>query len=332
MSTFVPPIAGDSLSPAIPVRPGRPVGALWRRALAFFIDTIIIGLPVEVVAWVFFDKFSQLGAWGRLVGFCLALPYFAILDSSIGNGQTLGKRWMNVRVVDANGNPIPFGRALLRYVVFAAPWFLNGIMLPVNATSAAVWTLITLIVFGVGGTTFYLMCFNRRTRQGLHDLVVGSYVADAEVLGPVSVQPIWKMHWVIIGAMAAVISLAGIVLAKKVNGWGTMSQLLDDMRVVQALPGVQSVGAEATTVWGSGSKHVLVIKVFWTGRYEAESFANSVASAVLTHDPTARKYDSLADLIDSPIRSRDRQWAHHEDLPTHDCGMECASVEQVGTG
>jgi uncharacterized RDD family membrane protein YckC len=293
MSTFVPPITGDPLSPAVPARPARRVGALWRRVLAFFIDTIIIGFPVEVVAWIFFDKFSQLGAWGRLVGFCLALPYFAILDSSIGNGQTLGKRWMHVRVVDGDGNPIPFGKALLRYVVFAVPWFLNEISLPANGTSAAVSTLIALIIFGVGGTTLYLMCFNRRTRQGLHDLMVGSHVADADVPGPVSVQPIWKMHWAIIGAMIVVISVAGVVLAKKANGWGAMSELLDDMRVVQALPGVQSVGAAATTVWGGSSRHVLEIKVFWTGRSEAEGFANSVASAVLMHDPAAQKYDSL---------------------------------------
>lgn len=331
MSTFVPPIAGDPLSPAVPARPARRVGALWRRVLAFFIDTIIIGLPVDVVAWVFFDKFSQLGAWGRLVGFCLALPYFAILDSSIGNGQTLGKRWMHVRVVDADGNPIPFGKALLRYVVFAAPWFLNGLMLPANETSAAMWTLIGLIVFGVGGTTFYLMCFNRRTRQGLHDLVVGSYVADAEVPGPVSVQPIWKMHWAIIGVMVAVISVAGVVLSKKFNAWGTMSQLLDDMRVVQALPGVQSVGAQAT-VWGSSSKHVLVIKVFLDRTIRGRELRQQrrIGGAYARSHGTEIRF--AADLIDSPIRSRDRQWAHHEDLPTHAGGMECASVESVGAG
>ena len=292
MSTFVPPIAGDPLAPAVPDRPMRPVGALWRRTLAFLIDTIIIGVPVDVIAWIFFDKFAQLGAWGRLLGFCIALPYFAILDSSIGKGQTLGKRWMSVQVVDADGNPIPFGKALLRYVVFATPWFLNGITLPVNQTSAAVWTLIGVIIFGVGGMTFYLMCFNRRTRQGLHDLAVGSYVADAEVHGAVNVQPIWKMHWVIIGAMVAVLSVGGIVLNKKFSAWGTMSQLLDDMQAVQALPGVQSVGAQAT-VWGTGSKRILEIKVFWAGRSDAEAFANSVASAVLTHDPAAQKYNSL---------------------------------------
>ena len=72
---------------------------------------MILFLVGTGVAPPFFDTFSRLGSWGPLVGFCLALPYFAILDSAIGNGQTVGKRLMHIQGIDENGNTIPFWRS-----------------------------------------------------------------------------------------------------------------------------------------------------------------------------------------------------------------------------
>jgi hypothetical protein len=91
----------------------------------------------------------------------LALPYFAILDSSIGNGQTLGKRLMHLQVTDELGTTISFRRSVVRYGVFAVPYFLNGMSLPTTRTPWVVTTVLYLLIFGVGGTTLYLMLFNQ---------------------------------------------------------------------------------------------------------------------------------------------------------------------------
>ncbi len=82
-----------------------------------------------------------------------------------------------MRVVDANDQLLSLPRSLLRYAVLGIPFFANN--LPVSPTavmSTLLGYLLALVVFGGMFATTYLYIFNRRTRQSLHDLVVGSYV------------------------------------------------------------------------------------------------------------------------------------------------------------
>src|ERR1039457_1218039 len=105
----------------------RSVGSVWRRCVAYLVDSLILGTVGSGLGKVIFDRLSQLGLWGPLAGFCLALAYFAIFDSEIGDGQTLGKRWLKLRVIDAEGNTISFAKSLLRSVIFLVPAFLFGL-------------------------------------------------------------------------------------------------------------------------------------------------------------------------------------------------------------
>jgi uncharacterized RDD family membrane protein YckC len=114
LSILAPPPTGDPLSAAVALPPDRTIGSLGRRVVAFVVDGIIVGLAGIVIALPFFEAFSHLGLWGRLVGFCLSLPYFAILNSKLGNGETLGKRWMHLQVVDENGATISFWKSAVR--------------------------------------------------------------------------------------------------------------------------------------------------------------------------------------------------------------------------
>src|SRR5208283_1622002 len=49
----------------------------WRRIVALVIDYIVLWLFGEVLGLFLFDFFAHLGGWGRLVGFGVALVYFA---------------------------------------------------------------------------------------------------------------------------------------------------------------------------------------------------------------------------------------------------------------
>src|SRR5208282_3254947 len=71
VSILAPPPSGDPLSIPITSPPNRAIGSLWRRIVAFVVDGIIIGAAGTVIALPFFERFSHLGPWGRLVGFCL---------------------------------------------------------------------------------------------------------------------------------------------------------------------------------------------------------------------------------------------------------------------
>jgi uncharacterized RDD family membrane protein YckC len=295
LSILDPPLPHDPLSVVAPLPPNRTIGSLWRRIVAFVADGIIVGIAANVVALPFFQTFSRLGPWGRLVGFCMALPYFAILNSKIGNGQTLGKRWRHLQVVDAQGKTISFSKSLVRYTVFAVPYYLNGISLPVTRTPWIVSVLISVVIFGVGGATLYLVLFNRHTRQGMHDLAAGSYVADADTTGRPKTQPIWKMHGVILGSLLVVLSVTAGILGNKAEKWGPFPQMLQDVNLVENMPGVQQAGVQELTNWSNGEKEtIFVVNVFWTGKpADEKAFANRVAKLVLQNDPTVKGYDLL---------------------------------------
>ena len=311
MSIFAPPITGDTPSTTEKLPPDRDIASLWRRIAAFIVDGLMVGVAGTVIALPFFETFSHLGPWGRLVGFCISLPYFAILDSSIGEGQTLGKRFMRVQVVDGNGDTISLWRSVLHYCVFAVPYFLNQLPLPTSRTPWIVSVLISLIIFGVGGGTLYLVIFNRHTRQGIHDLAAGSYVADADKVGPLRIRPIWRMHWLILGSLLVALSLGTGILSNKLAKSGTFSHLLDDVRLIELMAGVQSAGVQDLTwsQWGGGeTKKIFVINVYWTGNADDEqAIADQVAKLILEHDSKVYERDVLKVVM---IRGYDLGIAH----------------------
>lgn len=149
----------------------------------------------------------------------------------------------------------------------------------------------------VGGTTVYLILFDRRRRQGVHDLAVGSFVADADMTGPLKLQPTWKMHWVILGVLAILVLGSGKLIENRLEKWGPMPQLLADARLVENMPGVQNAGVQdlSSRNYSSGvTKKFLIVNAFWTGkRSDDEAFANEVAKLILQNDPQAQNYDVL---------------------------------------
>ena len=102
-----------------------------------------------------------------------------------------------------------------------------------------VFTLISITVSVVMGATMYLIVFNRPRRQGVHDLAVGSFVADADMIGPLKLEPTWKMHWVILAVLAILLFASGKLVENRLEKWGPMPQLLADVRLVEGMDGVQ---------------------------------------------------------------------------------------------
>lgn len=231
----------------------------------------------------------------------MALPYFAILNSKIGGGQTLGKKWMHLQVVDKDGNTIPFGSSVLRYAVLAIPYYLDEIRLPVTRTPWFISSLVSVVITGVGAATLYLVLFNRHTRQGVHDLAVKSYVADADMSGPLKTKAIWKIHWVILSSLLILLFVGGGIFSNKLSRWGNFPRMLDDVRLIERMPSVQAAGVQ-DMYWScldnGEKKRILIVTIFWTGKPEArEAFANQVVKTILQADSTIERHDSLRVVI-----------------------------------
>ncbi len=104
MADFGPGVGG-----AGNVRSG-PRASFGVRLVAAILDGILLGIVGFVIRLLFGD------ALGLALQTVVGLAYYVYLEGS-PSGQTVGKRAMNIRVIDFNGGgPIGPVRALIRYL------------------------------------------------------------------------------------------------------------------------------------------------------------------------------------------------------------------------
>jgi uncharacterized RDD family membrane protein YckC len=87
-----------------------------QRLLAAIIDGFIIGVSVQVLAAIGGAISDALGLLINILGFVAGIAYYAYFEGG-ETGQTIGKKTMNIRTVDANTlQPgIGAGKAIGRY-------------------------------------------------------------------------------------------------------------------------------------------------------------------------------------------------------------------------
>jgi uncharacterized RDD family membrane protein YckC len=234
------------------------IAGFWRRIGAFFIDTIIVGIVGTAIGGLLYQWIAPIGAPARLVGLVISLAYFGILNSRIGNGQTLANRWLGIRVVNAQGQTLSLPRALLRYVVFGIPLFFNGLPLRgATLMSPVVGSLLALVVFGGGFAIVYLYIFNRRTRQSLHDLVVGSYVVRAQPDdSEARFGTVWRGH-LVVAVVVALLCLGAPMLTKQLSQSQLFAGILPLYQSLEAQPHVMNaqVMRGTSSLWSSNNGH-----------------------------------------------------------------------------
>ncbi|SJM92914.1 RDD family protein [Crenothrix polyspora] len=186
----------------------------WQRIIANWIDMAFLGLIGFGSGYFLEAYFVKIGVWGRLIGFCVAIIYFGVMNSTIFNGQTLGKKALKLRVVNIDNNPISLIRSLGRYCILGIPYFLNGASFS-NENISPFWGhVLSLIIWAVicGGffSIIYLYVFNRITRQSLHDLVFGTYVVNVGIKEK-NIANVWKPHLIVVGVFFIAVLIVPLV-------------------------------------------------------------------------------------------------------------------------
>lgn len=185
------------------------IATFWRRTGANVVDVCLLGVIGACLGLLWFDQLAALGRMGRVVGLTIALMYFGILNSRIGQGQTLGKRLLKIRVTDDTGAPIGLHRSVFRATILLVPFALNGTALPPGPYEQFIGIALSILIFGLGAANAYLYCCNRRTGQALHDLAVGTFVRTAENDSDIHAE-MWKPHLAIAAVLSAIV--LGVVL------------------------------------------------------------------------------------------------------------------------
>ncbi|MGM0501297.1 MAG: RDD family protein [Bacillota bacterium] len=166
----------------------------WRRLFALAIDIFILSLLGKVLGTIFYDVFVKIGFWGRMIGVIISLFYFGLLNSSLNNGQTVGKRILDLKVINKSGDCISWQKSCFRFLILVFPFWLNGI----STSELNLWLVLPLLIifcYGIGIVYFYM--FNFETRQGLHDIICQTYVVKQESKKRLGIRSISKRHFVI---------------------------------------------------------------------------------------------------------------------------------------
>jgi len=276
----------------------------WRRVAAFLVDALLLGLVGWVIGAVFFDQLVRLGPWGRALGFVVALAYFVPQESRHGGGQSVGKRMLGIRVVNAAGLPLDTRRTLLRFAVFGVPYFLNGAVLPMALSTFLAGLPLALVAFGAMLALAYLLIFNRRTRQSLHDLASGAFVVrvagiPGDQASAVPAARMWRGHRAVVGTLFALAALTPLVVPQLLR-LPMMAGLQAVYVQVAAQPEVRAVNVfETTTVrqglQGSSSQRALLVQATIETRVaDALPLATRLAGLALAAYPEAARDDLLA--------------------------------------
>ncbi|MFR0352864.1 RDD family protein [Streptomyces sediminimaris] len=159
--------SGGGAYPHDPLAGMPPLAASGRRTLARIIDLILVGIVVWLLTWPMgVHEYNVNGSrieYGKsfaqsVVAAVLYMAYDTYLISS--SGQTLGKRWLNMRVADLSDGSTPSVQTSLARA--AVLW------LPFAFCCACVWTAIS------GGWSY----FDRPYKQGLHDKAAKTVVVS----------------------------------------------------------------------------------------------------------------------------------------------------------
>jgi len=123
----------------------------WIRTVAYIVDGIIIGVFASILNNILFaGEAVRSGGLNFLIG----LLYFVYFWSGQGNGQTLGMRIFNLKVVKTDGSQLDYVGALLRYV---------GLV-------------VSFVCFAIG---VIWVAFDGEKR-GWHDKIAGTYVVKTQ--------------------------------------------------------------------------------------------------------------------------------------------------------
>lgn len=298
------------------------IASFWRRLGAFFLDCLVLGMAGITVGFFLADELVSLGAWGRLLGFSVALIYFGILNSNITGGRTLGKRLLGIKVATKDGTPLSASKSFLRFLPLGAPWFLNNAQFPESVLLSFWIYAFSIAVFGIGLSVIYLYVFNRRSRQSLHDLLVGSYVVASDSTGPITAPAVGRVH---LAACAVLIMVSGIApyLSKNLADNEPFASLMNIYQAVNSEPWVLNANVNkgktftATVNTGKNTTTYMSIVAYCKDPdIENAGRAKRLAVLALSNDNSAASLDVLQVTLvygyDIGIASswRSRNYAH----------------------
>jgi len=164
----------------------RVFASLGARFLANMLDLVVITIPSLIISRLLANA---PGRAGDAVVTALVSFYFIVSYTGAGDGYSIGKFVLGIRVVDALGQPLSVSAAAVRWfmsigialpLAFLAIGFERGLPLQTGPAFAICVPILCVVV-----VDSYFVVANRISHQSLHDLAAGSFVVRREHTGAV---------------------------------------------------------------------------------------------------------------------------------------------------
>jgi uncharacterized RDD family membrane protein YckC len=168
-----------------------------------------------------------MGGQSMLVGFFIALLYFGLGNSAIFNGQTLGKKIVNLQVVENEMETLSIQKSVLRALIFTVPYFFLNFKVDG-------WSEFSIFYMtkGIFFLTFLILLpihliLNTPTRQAIHDLIMGTYVVSREAFPGQQLSKSKSLPTIITGSLAIVI--LGLIIFMN-SGKNKISSTIEELK------------------------------------------------------------------------------------------------------
>jgi uncharacterized RDD family membrane protein YckC len=276
---------------------------LFRRFVAFTVDSIVLGVIGLVLSIPFSNVFYALGENGWWIGAIIALLYFSICHTQIIRGQTAGSKLLGISVVGIDGRYLTTYKALLRDFLFLVSYFGNSLvyayLFPLSMGSIAVGTIFSSYV-----TVLFVFLLFGSNRRGLHDLAVGSIVVHTKQYAVLSddekkvflSRPL-RLKWPLV--ISGLLIISGILVSILFIGFkNPLSDLLSLQQNLNTIPGAEINSINLTYFAGEASSTTLQIGVAvnrkaFTDHSQLDTLSYEIYSRTIKQYPEINQVDSI---------------------------------------
>ncbi len=270
-----------------------------KRLFAFIIDLIILALFGYLSSLLLEKFYLSVGQLGKVIGFILSGLYFTILESRF-NGQTIGKKIVNIKVIGINGNELTSFQYFLRYSIWGLCYFSNGLNFAGSRYETLLTSIGTIFLFGIGFVLLFLFVFNKKTKQSIHDIILGTYVINCKYDNPIEKQQINKVLLpVSIGIPIVAFILLFFINTNSVNT--EISKLENYRATIVEMPEINNAGVSSgktnfkSTNGNSNTSYYLQISTVLEDDYKSKSdIAIKVADLIISEYPEELSKDYIS--------------------------------------
>lgn len=289
--------------------PKNMIAGFWIRLLSDFIDVLVLGFMGWVSVLFMRDFFYELGESGWWIGLLVAFLYASLLQTSLGNGQTIAKKMLGIQVIKQDGAFMSFPESLFRYSVVAfiayhgfieqglSVLFPGGLG---NYFQIAYTLLVWFVVCGV-----VLVVPFHPLKQGLHDLLVGTVVVRKGLFSP---EKIYSMRNERKSKRAYLIAAAGFLCAIVLTTFTywkffsaePLNQVSEIARTIEKATEFRNTGVGVNLHWNPGEEKqnsVVVVAYIPKKQFDDERLlkreAQKAVDIVVKEFPNVKDYDFI---------------------------------------